>query len=736
MNGTTNRTTGYVHGVRGLLALLLSVLPLTVWSAIAADHTAAAIGEQQAIGLALNRFEAGKQAITVTNPRHRAVFDRNGVQFIPARGPAWHWQLTRLDGTQQVVPIRSAADTVDFARDGLIERYLIKANTIEQRFVLERPWPQGRDLVITGAIESKGRMKSTTQGWVWRDAAGVVSLGQVTVFDATGKVLPARMQVTDTRSTIQVAAADLAGAVYPVTIDPEIGSNDFRISNMGPDGDVNYEARLPKVAFNAIANEYLVVWYGDDNTAPLVEGEYEIFGQRIDAVTGARLGANFRISDMGPDGNTSFAAGQPDVVWNATANEYLVVWQGDDDTAPLVDNENEIFGQRLDGATGAEIGANDFRISDMGPDGNTSFGASSPVVAWNATANEYLVVWQGDDDTAPLVDNEREVFGQRLDAAGLELGANDFRLSDMGPDGDVNYGAYDPAVAFNATANEYLVVWYGDDNTAPLVDGEYEIFGQRLTAAGGAIGTNDFRLSDMGPDGDTGYFAFNPAVAFNATADEYLVVWYGTDNTAPLVANENEIFGQRLDGTGGELGANDFRISDMGPNGNSNYSAYDPVVAWNAIANEYLVVWHGDDNTAPLVNGEGEIFGQRLDAAGGETGTNDFRLSDMGPDGDANFYAADAAVAWRSMTNEYLVVWYGDDDTGALVDDENEIFGQLYRLFSSIPLAGGGGGGGCTLNPAATRHDPVIPLLMLIAAGCLLRRRVRRQASLGSTACG
>jgi len=257
-----------------------------------------------------------------------------------------------------------------------------------------------------------------------------------------------------------------------------------------------------------------------------------------------------------------------------------------------------------------------------------------------------------------------------------------------------------------------------------------------LSAAGGAIGTNDFRLSDMGPDGDTGYFAFNPAVAFNATADEYLVVWYGTDNTAPLVANENEIFGQRLDGTGGELGANDFRISDMGPNGNSNYSAYDPVVAWNAIANEYLVVWHGDDNTAPLVNGEGEIFGQRLDAAGGETGTNDFRLSDMGPDGDANFYAADAAVAWRSMTNEYLVVWYGDDDTGALVDDENEIFGQLYRLFSSIPLAGGGGGGGCTLNPAATRHDPVIPLLMLIAAGCLLRRRVRRQASLGSTACG
>ena len=120
---------------------------------------------------------------------------------------------------------------MDYARGALIERYLIKANTIEQRFVLERPWPQGRDLVITGAIKSNGKMAATKHGWIWRDDSGVVTLSEVTVFDATGKVLPARMQVTDTRSTIQVAASDLANAVYPVTIDPEIGTNDFRVSD-------------------------------------------------------------------------------------------------------------------------------------------------------------------------------------------------------------------------------------------------------------------------------------------------------------------------------------------------------------------------------------------------------------------------------------------------------------------------------------------------------------------------
>src|SRR3989337_153711 len=94
----------------------------------------------------------------------------------------------------------------------------------------------------------------------------------------------------------------------------------------------------------------------------------------------------------------------------------------------------------LKGGTGAEGGANDFRMSDMGPDGNTNFAANFPGIAYNSTNNEYLVVWVGDDTTSPLVDNEFEVFGQRLNAAtGAEVGANDFRISDMGPDGSTTF---------------------------------------------------------------------------------------------------------------------------------------------------------------------------------------------------------------------------------------------------------------------------------------------------------
>jgi len=139
--------------------------------------------------------------------------------------------------------------------------------------------------------------------------------------------------------------------------------------------------------------------------------------------------------------------------------------------------EHEIYGQLLQ-ADGAETGVNDFRISDMWPDGDTSSYFLRPAVAHDATANHYLVIWSADDNRDELVPNEYEIFGQALLADGTETGENDMRLSDMGPDGDVRFEAYDPAIACSTIAGQCLAVWEGDDDTIPLVDDEFEIFGQ------------------------------------------------------------------------------------------------------------------------------------------------------------------------------------------------------------------------------------------------------------------
>lgn len=463
--------------------------------------------------------------------------------------------------------------------------------------------------------------------------------------------------------------------------------DDFRVSDMGVDGNAAFGATAPDIAYNSTDNEYLVVWSGDDNTGSLVDGENEIFGQLLDG-NGAEIGTDFRISDMGTDGNAAFDATFPDIAYNSTANEYLVVWQGDDNTGSLVDGENEIFGQRLS-AAGAEIGTNDFRISDMGADGNVGFDASFPGIAYNSTNNNYLVVWHGDDNTGTLVDGEDEIFGQRLSAAGAEIGTNDFRISDVGPDGNATYEANTPAVVFNSTDNEYLVVWFGQNDLPGLNNVEDEIYGQRLSATGAELGTNDFRISDSGPDGNPFFNATRPDVAYNTQDNEYLVTWQGEDDIAPLVLSENEIFGQRLNASGTELGTNDFRISDMGPNTDIDYLGLGAAVAYSSASNEYMVTWFGEDNTGTLVDGEFEVFGQRLDASGIELGDNDFRISNMGPDGSTLYRGVEQAIAFNTTNNEFMVTWQGDDNTGSLVDNEFEIYVQNQafppRLLSSTP---------------------------------------------------
>ncbi len=458
----------------------------------------------------------------------------------------------------------------------------------------------------------------------------------------------------------------------------ETGTNDFRISTAGPDGDLTYDARSTAVAYNSIDNEYLVVWEGDDNVGTLVEGEQEIFGQRVDAATGAEIGANdFRISDMGPDGDPNFEAGEPRVAYNSIDHLYLVVWEGDDDTGALVDGEFETWGQLIDAATGEEIGA-DFRISDVGPDGQDSRDTGPPAVAYDGVANRFLVVWEADDTDAGIPNHKNEIFGQLLDGAtGAEIGVNDFRISDMGPNDDPEYDAREVAVAFNPVNHEYLVVWRGEDDAGALVFNEFEIFGQRIDAATGAeVGVNDFRISQAGStDGDAEIDAEAPDVAHNRTTNEYLVVWSADDDRNGLVNDEQEIFGQLLDGaTGAEIGVNDFRISDMGPDGDPSFDATEVSIVYNATANEYMVAWGGNDDSVELHPLETEIFVQWIDASGFQIGENDLRVSQMGQDGDSSGKAADPAVTYGGAGNGYLISWHGDDASGEMIDNENEIY--------------------------------------------------------------
>jgi phosphotransferase system HPr-like phosphotransfer protein len=441
--------------------------------------------------------------------------------------------------------------------------------------------------------------------------------------------------------TLSLAGGQAEAAFGPV-------GTDFRISSAGTDGDAARSALNAAVAYNQAANEYLVTWAADGLAA---DNETEIFGQRVSAA-GAELGTDFRISNTGTDGDAARDALQPAVAYNATANEYLVTWQAD---GLATDEESEIFGQRVS-AAGAEVGT-DFRISNTGTDGDAARDAFTPKVAYNPTTNEYMVVFQAD---GLATDGETEIFGQRVSAAGAELGT-DFRISSVGNDGDATRDSDNPGVAYSSAANEYLVIWSGDGLT---IDGESEVFGQRVSAAGAELGT-DFRISTVGTDGDVTRGAFTTSVAYNPTANEYLVTWEG-DGLA--LDEEFEVFGQRVSAAGTELGT-DFQISNVGTDGDAARDGFGPAVAYSSVANEYLVGFEGD---GLATDNETEIFGQRVSAAGAELGT-DFRISNVGTDGDAARDAFTAAVAFNPTANEYLATWQAD---ALATDNDTEIFGR------------------------------------------------------------
>ena len=331
--------------------------------------------------------------------------------------------------------------------------------------------------------------------------------------------------------------------------------DEFKISQMGPVAPAadaqSYRAYEPAVDYNSDPgiDEYLVVWHGNDQAAGLGQNEHEIFGQRLgynglDAMV-EKGRDDFRISYMGPSNNDDYRASSPDVVYNSTRKEYLVVWWGDSDSFGLVENEYEIWGKRVqwdDSPAGPQQ-----RISDMGADGNYSYAAYDPAAAYNPGADQYLVVWSGAEELGDPFGLMLEVYGQMLhyDALGdlAEVVPNDFQITYLQQEGYRMDRALDPVAAYNTRSDLFLVLWHGDYDLPPLARGEFEIYGQLVDSESSLLQPLEFRLSQVGQDGDVEHDADSPAVAAGK-GHSFLAVWHSNPGTAPLSQVEQEIFGQ------------------------------------------------------------------------------------------------------------------------------------------------------------------------------------------------
>jgi len=374
----------------------------------------------------------------------------------------------------------------------------------------------------------------------------------------------------------------------------------------------------PAVAYGA--GYYLIVW--DDARYYQSLGYYCVYGQIVDR-KGGMVGEDFPISVA----LSSWGKGRPAVAYNSYNYDFLVVFQ----------LFNDIYGQ-LVSRTGELIGT-PFAISIASEDQRL------PSVAHNPADNNYLVVWEDLRDFSNS--NPSDIYGQLVSSNGALIG-NNFPIC------TVSNRQYHPALAYNSTTNNYLVVW--DDYRSKGHPIYYDIYGQLVTHDGYltpvADPTINFPISTR--DGSQSH----PSVAYNSAHNNYLVVWQDSpyDGLGAQIVN--------ADGT---LSGTNFPIVSA-LNKQSN-----PAVAYNAIVDNYLVIWQ-DWRMRNY-----DIYGRWVKADGAFSGTN-FPISSTPED------QRYPVVAYSSYEHTLLVVW---QDQRNYSTNGCDIYGQVLSFGPGVVVTHG-----------------------------------------------
>ena len=445
---------------------------------------------------------------------------------------------------------------------------------------------------------------------------------------------------------------------YMMTAVAEIGSNDFRISEVGGLGSTEAIALAPAIAYNAIDNEYLVVYESVNARNPNDSGSTrEVFGQVIDGETGRQKSHPLVISTSFSENDRSLNARAPTVAWSSNSNSYFVAWVADNTLA----EGQDVYGQLLD-SNGIEFGIDDFRISNVATQSDTA--VDRPSVTYNPLQDDFLVTWTAEGKVdAGLVAGEAEIFGRLVDGNGSPKGIGEFRVSDVRGLGNSSGSVADVYATTNTKTGEYLIVWHANDtDDAQNLAGRPAVFGQFLDKDGIEIGANDFILSE--PSSASGQEFRLPIATYNPQDETYLVSYSRKDDPA---ADHVSLIGAIVDAASKKV-ESDFLINKVPTENRSMFHAH----AYSSTSNEYLITWA----TSKQDDGR-DVFAQRIRADGTAIDLNDFRVSDVGGRQAVAANAMSARAAFNPANDEYMVVWSADDtDSPGVIDNESEIFGQ------------------------------------------------------------
>ena len=253
-----------------------------------------------------------------------------------------------------------------------------------------------------------------------------------------------------------------------------------------------------------------------------------------------------------------------------------------------------------------------------------------PAIDHNSLHNEYLVVWHNDRPAT------KDIYARRVaERGGLQSW---FSISSCS-------NCLYPAVAYNRTNDEYLVVWCQYNAS------KWEIWGKIIPWNG--PGSNaPFQIAAW-----TSNNLQVPAVAWNSYRNEYMVVWQTS------LVSSGQLLGigrRRLSSTGASLSNADY-ITGLGTT-NQGF----PDLVYNVAADGYLVVWIEPGASAP------NVFGGRLNREGTLQGAK-FAI-------DPSSNEQQKPAVTTNEQDRYMVVWQ------EMVSGDWDIRGKEVNSATGVPL--------------------------------------------------
>lgn len=322
---------------------------------------------------------------------------------------------------------------------------------------------------------------------------------------------------------------------------PSQSIQDFLVNEQGsPDGA---EQSLPCIAGDGNGN-YVVTWQ-DDRSG----NNFDIYAQ-IYINGGTIQGTNFKVND---DEGTSaqyrpYAAADPEM-------NLVIVWIDRRES-----NEWDIYAQRYS-SDGQSIGPN-FKVNDD----TGVFEQEHPSVAMDSLGN-FVVVWADERN------GNFDIYAQQFTSNGSVIG-NNFKLNDDAGDA-VQYW---PNCA-RAKDGSFIATWVDK-----RINDDYNIFAQRFSPGGSALG-NNFQVNTDAGDA----FQLRPVVSIDAVGG-FKIAWEDNRNS------EWDIFIQLFQNDGSPIG-NNF-IVQGNPQGTGQRNARtsgDPlgdfVICWEDDRNDYADVY-------------------------------------------------------------------------------------------------------------------------------------------------